>query len=403
VTRHGVERFAFYAVVVRFRLWPATLVAVAIAFNACAAGAAGEVEARLRPPPSATPSPSPAPPPTKFGLLVTNDETLMVWSEIDHAPIASLPRVRNSPIGISADRRRIAYWATLDDGSRTLRVYDIPTATTRDLLPLGTGLSGSALAWSAHGDAVLAQVETLAVQSRRCQEPPAMSRIHLVDLTTGRSQLVHEIARVWLRPIGFEGSAALVEERFPGTCNFPPGRGLGRPDRLFTLKVDREGHILTIKSGDLFRSTLDRDVQGGYELGSGPCANSDACVRVFPLGRPDDATELRPPTGKGLPFAALLPGTAGKVVVLVSDLYYDARSKTGTLEIWEAAGARRTVKNVPRPGRMFVRSDGNAVLLFRFESVDGGDWSGELIDLRTGRSTPYSGKRGLPLASVALN
>src|SRR5205809_3256138 len=293
-----------------------------------------------------------------FIALATETAPAVLRREVDAEPIGTL-RGRGCIGAVSGTGRRVAYWLTVGDATRELRVFDV-TAPDQDtsLTTLGETERGAAVAWSADRTGLLVVVESNGAGT--AEAPGPFSALRVVDNPT---RSIREIARVTdssqFLPIGWDRTS-----RVAVACVYlNDGRAIawaifGENGIRARVPMDEGIPVSTVRAS------------GGDVLG----VQNGTVIRVWTLGSYTDHTELGAAPGERIAFARWKPG-ADEIAVLVAD----------RLELWlKAGGDRRIVaRGLPAARHLLVSADG----ALAFVMYDGGR-SATAVDLATGATVP---------------
>jgi hypothetical protein len=268
----------------------------------------------------------------------------------------------------SGTGRRIAYWVTMNNATRELRVFDA-TAPDQDttLATLLEAERGAAAVWSSDRSGLLVVVESSG-QTTGAEAPGPFSALRVVDAPT---RTIREIARVtdgsqfW--PVGWDR-----DSRLAGACIYG-GDGLAI------------AYAITSEDGLSSRVPMDAGIPAGTVRSSGTGVLGvvkGAVIRVWSIASYNEHRELGAPAGDTIAFARWRPGGT-EIVVSISD----------RLEIWPPAGGDHHVvaRGLPAASDLLMSADGALGIV----TFDAGR-SAVAIDLATGRTA------ALPMSNARL-
>ena len=343
------------------------------------AGLAGSAVA-LRAETPATPTPSartsPTEPVAPAGLLLLDSRGFIALSakaapaelrrETDAVPTTQL-RGQGFIGAVSGTGRRVAYWVTVDGGTRELRVFDV-TAPDQDtsLATVVETERGAAAVWSSDRTGVLAVVESSGLAGS-AEAPGPFSALRVVDTPT---RSIHEISRLtdgsqyW--PVAWDRASRLA-----AACVYTSD-GVG-----IAWAVVGEDAVSARVAMDEGIPALSIVASGNDVLG----VMKSSVVRVWTIASYTEHLEFGANSGERIAFARWRP-PGDDIVVLVAD----------RLELWPKGGGDRRVvaRGLPAAKDLLVSSDG----ALAFVTFDAG-LSAMAIDLATGRTAmvPMSGSQ----------
>lgn len=289
-----------------------------------------------------------------------------------------------TPMALSPDGRRLAYWA-----GNELHILDVAeNARPNILLAVTTVRSveqSHGLAWSSDGTGIVIGVTGPPV-SEGADAPPAYSALRLLDASGGQPREIVRVERRVLAPLSWDRRARTITAYEPGQAG------------VVSLDVVDEGGKLERNATPSGPVTVQASQDGRQLLATG---YPDDVLWVWPSGSAARPIELRSAASERIHAASWRPGTS-EIGVLVGD----------RLELWDSSGARRLVllPNLPPKATanrsLLFRVDGSAVFVgVVLEPAPNArpDVYCVAVDLASGRSAVVSTEGNLPFTSVRID
>ena len=322
---------------------------------------------------SATPSPSASPGRVlddRFGFISVDPSLAAPIVRRESEPQAIFTLGGSSGgLAVAPNGRRAAYWV-----DNKLHVVEVaPNAQPRVVFDRSGGPAAredfAGFAWSSDGTG-LVFATTAPSPIPGADAPPEYSALKLVEASGGPPREIIKVPGRKLTPLSWDRQVRLVA----AYAAFSSGIGV-----FYAIGEDGNARTTDLSPGLV---TLESSPDAKLVLGRGFAPD---LVRLWPVGSPAQATELRSPTSEPILAARWRPGTT-EITVVLSD----------RLELWDVSGNRRRVplptlpqtSNVNRS--LELRIDGSAA--FVGVPIDGRpELYSIAVDLASGRSAVLTG------------
>lgn len=243
-----------------------------------------------------------------FGVLVGNT----VRAESGPQSLFVLSIDKDAGGLVSPDGRRLAYWA-----ANELRVVDIARdAQPRTLVAIPGDEAALYFAWSSDGTGIVVGVN--GGGGGQGDAPPGYTAIRAVDVAGGTPREIARIKNANVVPLAWDRQARVIAAYEPIASG--------------TYKYDLVSEAGTVKrtppASSLYFLQASHDAQQVF----GHVDLATSALRVWPVSTFERAVDLAVPAGQKILGAHWRPGTA-EIGVLFTD----------RLELWSAAGARRSL------------------------------------------------------------
>jgi hypothetical protein len=283
---------------------------------------------------------------------------------------------------VSPDGRRLAYWA-----GNELRVIDIARdSQPRTLLAIAGDEGALSFAWASDGTGIVIGIN--GGGGGQGDAPPGYTAIRVIDVPGGTP---HEIARVKdanVVPLAWDRQAHVVAAYEPIASG--------------TYTYDLVSESGTVKrmppSSSLYFLQASHDAQQVF----GHVDLTTSALRVWPVATFERAVDLSVAAGQNVLGAHWRPGSA-EIGVLFTD----------RLELWNAAGVRRSLALPPAPASsdrytsLVFRADGKVAFVGRqVESSPGAfETYTVAVDIASGRNSVerWPGAASEPGRSVRIS
>lgn len=338
--------------------------------------------------PSASPAGNVRPDGRHGFLSQTGPQSVVLRTEQDARPLAQVPSFSGATV--SPDGHRLAMRRTTENAQQlvwgdAIRFADAKVAV--DLSGSGELFVGSVV-WAADNSNSIAFTVIRPGAQQGIDPPPLYSALRSVDLETGA---VRELART-------NNDRILVPLIWRPRDNLAVSFETGPGGYAYSYVIVRGGQLVrTAFDRDQPPSGLLADRDGARVLGLFGTGN-DLVLRWWAWDRPEQAQEMRPPSGETFLRAAWRAGTDEIGVELV--VTPTRTPVRGRFELWSVPTNSRRVVLASGGFEMF-RHDGTAAIGLQgaaapFEII--------LIDLDTGTTTPIprSGETERPLGPAVL-
>ncbi len=323
----------------------------------------------------------------RFGFVLSDSSVgprPVVRRESDPRPVFTMSEALGTPMAVSPDGRRLAYWT-----GNELHILDVAeNARPNILLAVTTVRSveqGQSLAWSSDSTGLVIGVTGPPINAG-ADAPPEYSALRLLEASGGQPREIVRVENRVLVPLAWDRRARVITAYEPAQAG------------VVSLDVIDEGGKLERNAVTPGPITVQASPDGHQTLATG---YPDNVLWVWPAGSAARPIELRSPAAERIHAASWRPSTS-EIGVLVGD----------RLEIWDSSGGRRRVPlpSLPptsNPNRSLIfRSDGSVVFIGLVLDPRAGerpDVHFVAVDLTTGRSVVIV-TNGVPLfASVRID